>query len=285
MPPDEPNAQWVRATGAGRDAGTALRAALSSGARTIYLPFGIYEIHGNIDVSPAVQRIVGMNSTIHWVPGDSDRSINDPNKGLLRTHNVSTPLLIEKLFFSCPAGHCVAVEHSGSAPLVLRDIVGMGTVFQRNPEAGSLFLSNISGGFSVHVAGHAPVWGRQVDSEGGGARGGTASVRITNDGAPMWLLGLKSEGDNTLVASSGGALTDIVGTLFASLRGASHPLFVSVNSSLVAAGVEIAWKPGASYHTLLLETFKGRDFSVNADMLPPRPQTQGVFLPRIITQN
>jgi len=164
-------------------------------------------------------------------------------------------------------------------------LVAMGTIFQRNLEAGPLYLSNISGGFLVHVSGRSPVWGRQVDTEGGGARGGTGSVRITNDGAPMWLLGLKSEGDNTVVASSNGAVTDIVGILFASLKGASQPLFASVDSKLVAAGVEVAWKPGASYHTILLETFNNRESTVTADMLPPRPQTQGVLLPRVITQN
>jgi hypothetical protein len=169
--------------------------------------------------------------------------------------------------------------------LVLRDIVGMGTPFQRNPEGGPLFLSDISGGFLVHVAGRSPVWGRQVDTEGGGARGGSGSVRITNDGAPMWLLGLKTEGDNTVVASTGGAVTDVVGVLFASLRGASQPLFTTVDSRLVAAGVEVAWKPGASYHTILVDTQSGRETTVTADSFPPRPQTQGILVPRVITQN
>jgi len=284
LPTEDPTAKWVAAA-SGVDATASFRAALASGARTIYLPFGVYDIRGNLDVPPSVQRIVGMNSTIRWMPSGADRTVDDPTKGLLRSHNTAAPLLIEKLFFLCPAGRHVAIEDSGSAPLVLRDLVAMGTIFQRNLEAGPLYLSNISGGFLVHVSGRSPVWGRQVDTEGGGARGGTGSVRITNDGAPMWLLGLKSEGDNTVVASSNGAVTDIVGILFASLKGASQPLFASVDSKLVAAGVEVAWKPGASYHTILLETFNNRESTVTADMLPPRPQTQGVLLPRVITQN
>lgn len=292
-PADEPNKKWVgvanrqdqQAGVTGADATAALKAALASGVHTIYLPFGVYEIRGNIDIPPTVQRIVGMNSMIHWVPSGADRAADDPAKGLLRTHNTAGPLLIEQLYFSCPAGRHVAIEDEGSAPLVLRDIVGMGTLFQRNPEGGPLFLSDISGGFLMHVAGRSPVWGRQIDTEGGGARGGTGSVRITNDGAPMWLLGLKSEGDNTLVASTGGAVTDVVGVLFASLRAASQPLFTTVDSRLVAAGVEVAWKPGASYHTILVDTQNGRETTVNADTFPPRPQTQGILVPRVITQN
>jgi hypothetical protein len=249
------------------------------------VPFGVYDVRANLDVPPTVQRIVGMNSVIRWLPSGANPAVDDPAKGLFRTHNTAAPLLIEKLFFSCPAGHHVAIEHSGSAPLVLRDIVGMGTIFQRDPDGGALYLSNISGGFLLRVAGRAPVWGRQVDTEGGGARGGTGSVRIANDGAPMWLLGLKSEGDNTLVSSSGGAVTDIVGTLFASLRGSSLPLFDSVDSRLDATGVEVAWKPGASYRIILRETHNNQETTVNADTFPKRPQTQGVILPRVITQN
>jgi hypothetical protein len=295
LPTEDPIASWVSvasflgrealADGAGLDATAAFRAALASGSRTIYVPFGVYEIRGNLEIPAGVQRIVGMNSTIRWLPSGASQAVDDPKKGLFRTHNTAAPLLIEKLFFSCPAGRHVAIEHSAPGALVLRDLVGMGTVFERDAEGGALYLSDISGGFLLHVAGHSPVWGRQVDTEGGGARGGTGSVRITNDGAPMWLLGLKSEGDNTLVASSGGAVTDILGVLFASLRGASQPLFQSIDSHLDAAGVEVAWKPGASYHTILLETLNGRETSISADTFPPRPQTQGVLLPRVITQN
>ena len=295
LPVVEPTASWAgvgqahgqeaQAGLAGVDSTAALKAALASGAHTIYLPFGVYDIRANLDIPASVQRIVGMNSTLRWLPSGADRTVDDPAKGLLRSHNTAAPLLIEKLFIVCPAGRHVAIEDSGSAPLVLRDIVGMGTVFQRNPEGGALYLSNISGGFLVHIAGKAPVWGRQVDTEGGGARGGTGSVRIVNDGAPMWVLGLKSEGDNTLIASSNGAVTDILGTLFASLRGSSLPLFDSVDSRVSATGVEVAWKPGASYHTILTETSNGRQNTVTADTLPPRPQTQGVLVPRVITQN
>jgi hypothetical protein len=295
LPPEDPVASWasvaaflgreVRADGAAVDATAAFRAAFASGSRTIYVPFGVYEIHGNLDIPPSVQRIVGMNSTIRWVPSGENPAIDDPKRGLFRTHNTAVPLLIEKLFFSCPAGRHVAIEHASAGPLVLRDIVGMGTIFERDADGGALHLSDISGGFLLHVAGRSPVWGRQVDTEGGGARGGTGSVRIANDGAPMWLLGLKSEGDNTLVASSGGAVTDILGALFMSLRAATQPLFQSIDSRLDASGVEVAWKPGASYHTILLESLNGREITVTADAFPPRPQTQGVLVPRVITQN
>ena len=135
------------------------------------------------------------------------------------------------------------------------------------------------------MAGRAPVWGRQVDTEGGGARGGAVgNARIVNDGAPMWLLGLKSEGDNTLIASSGGAVTDVLGVLFASLRGATLPLFTSVDSRLQATGAEVAFKPDANYKAILVETSIKGARTLSADVLPRRAKTTGVLIPRITTQ-
>ena len=295
VPVAEPVDRWVSvarfANGAERvgeegiDATAAVKAAFASGAHTVYFPFGVYELHANIDVPPdSAPGRRHESRTIRWVPSGTDRGIDDPAKGLFRSHNASDGLLIEKLFFLSPRGHHAAVEHVGAGPLVLRDIVGMGVVFQRDAEAGPLYLTNVSGGFSVRVAGRAPVWGRQVDTEGGGARGGSVSVRIANDGSPMWLLGLKSEGDNTLVASSGGAVTDVVGVLFESLRGSTLPLFSTTDSRLQATGVEVAFKPDAVYTTILQETIGGAERTLMAESLPRRPKTTGVLVPRAITQ-
>jgi hypothetical protein len=294
LPASDPPARWANVASFagpgehlgedGADATAALRAAFASGAHTVFFPFGIYTIKANIDIPPNVQRIVGMNSTIVWTPSGTDRALDDPASGLLRTRNREDSLLIEKFFFLFPKGGRVAIEHAGSGALVIRDVVGMGAVFQRDSQGGPLYASNLSGGFLLKVSGNAPVYGRQVDTEGGGARGGTAKVRITNDGAPMWILGLKSEGNNTLVASSDGAVTDILGTLVAPLTSASVPLFTTADARLQATGVEIAFKPDTTYQWLLQGSMKGVDVSVPAERMPARPTTQGIFFPRIVSE-
>jgi hypothetical protein len=293
LPPADPPDRWVSvgsfaAAGEhlgepGVDATTAVKAAFASGARTVFFPFGVYALKGNLDVPPTLQHIVGMNSTLLWTPSGADRSLEDPMHGLLRIHNSRDSTLIEKCFFEFPKGIRVAIEDSAAAPLVIRDIVAMGAIIERDAEGGPLYASNINGGFLLQISGSAPVYGRQVDTEGGGARGGSAKVRITNEGAPMWILGLKSEGNNTLVASSGGAVTDILGTLVAPLTGASVPLFSTVDARLHATGVEIAFKPEATYQWLLQRSVKGAAASVAADRMPPRPPTQGIFFPRIVS--
>jgi hypothetical protein len=287
LPPEEPGSAWVSVADfahgatpgeASVDPTAALRAAFAAGAHTIYMPFGIYPVHGNLEIPPSVWHIVGMNSVLVC----TDRAENDADKGLLRAHPAGVALLIEKLVIQC-GGARVAIEHAGVGALVIRDVVAMGATLSRDANGGPLYLNNVSGGFLVRVSGRAPVFGRQVDTEGGGSRGGVVKVRITNDGAPMWLLGLKSEGDNTLVAGSNGAVTDILGALVYPLTRASAPLFSSIDSRLQATGVEIAFKPEAVYRTVLQGANGGLDISQSADGLPARPPTQGVFLPRIIT--
>lgn len=287
LPPEEPESSWVSVADfahgalpgeATVDATEALRATFASGAHTIYLPFGIYPVHGSIEIPASVRRIVGMNSILLC----ADRAGNDPAKGLLRAHPSGAGLLIEKLVIQC-RGAPVAIEHADGGALVIRDVVAMGATLSRDADGGPLYLNDVSGGFLVRVSGRAPVFGRQVDTEGGGARGGVVKVRISNDGAPMWLLGLKSEGDNTLIASSHGAITDILGALVCPLTAATAPLFSSADSRLQATGVEIAFKPEAVYRTVLQGANGSLDISQSADGLPPRPPTQGVFFPRIIT--
>ena len=292
LPPTDPPANWVNIAsflqGANADGmpvniTAAMKAAFASGARTLYLPFGVYVLTANLDIPPTVQRIVGMNSTIVWRPG-ADPGADAAPPGLLRTHN-SGPLLIEKLVFSFPAAHHIAVQVSGTGPVMLRDIVGLGALFTRDAGGGPLWLNDISGGFLLQVSGRAPVWGMQVDSEGGGARGGLPSIRITNNGAAMWLLGLKSEGNNTLVSSTDGAVTDILGVLCSPLTGATLPLFQASNARLNATGLELAWSPAATYRGILLQSQGAADSTVGADRFPPRPQTQGIFLPRVSTDD
>ena len=292
LSPPEPASRWVSAAtylqGAapgdtGIDVTAALKAAFASGAHTVYLPFGVYVLTADLDVPSSVQHIVGMNSTIVWRPTGNHAADAAPS-GLLRTHNTG-PLLIEKLVFSFPAGHHVAVEVSGTGPVVLRDIVGLGALFTRDATGGPLWLNDISGGFLLQIAGRSPVWGIQVDTEGGGARGGLPSVRITNNGAAMWLLGLKSEGNNTLVAASGGAVTDILGVLCSPLGSATMPLFQASNAQLSATGLELAWTPAATYRDILQQIQGASDSTLDANQFPPRPQTQGIFLPRVITSD
>jgi hypothetical protein len=267
------------------DSTAAFSAAFASGAGTIYLPFGVYVINGNIKVPATVHHIVGMNSII--TPAPVTRSANfSKTAGIFQTQNTKLPLLIEKIVFNSTTGLQLAVEDMGTTPLMLRDIVGMGVSFQRDSAAGDLYVEDVSGGFLMTLNGAAPVWGAQVDSEGGLYRGGsTAGVRIANNGAPLYILGAKSEGDNILVANTNGAITDILGAFQSPDGTGTVAMYTNTNSKLQVTGVEYSYLTTNNYSTVLVDTEGAVQKTTLATSMPARPGTTGFFIPQILGGN
>jgi hypothetical protein len=224
------------------DATDALRQAFASGASTIYLPHGTYAIRDGIEIPASVQRIVGMNSTMRVLTQRTPSFAR--TSGMLRAAGSGAPLFIERLAFdNSNLGAQVAVELSGGRDLVMRDIVSAGvTMLDRTAAGGRAFLENMCCGL-LKLAGPQPVYARQFNTEGGG-------TRITNDGSPLAILGLKTEGITTVLDNRAGARTDIFGGLVYIVRdgvGPETPAIRNSNSWLSAALVEESLRSGSRY--------------------------------------
>jgi|GEM_PF-6644022 len=77
------------------------------------------------------------------------------------------------------------------------------------PGAGNVFIENCTMNASFFVPGQK-VWARQFNPEAiGGAR--ADSGLVVNDGADLWVLGMKTEGTWTVVRSVNGARTELLG--------------------------------------------------------------------------
>lgn len=255
-PPAPVSKRWVAVKNKG-DATAAIRAAFASGAATIYFPHGIYHVNGNIDVPPTVRRIVGMMSTLRLVGARAPGFKREA--GIFR---VRGGLQIEKLAFdNTGMGKQVAVEALGVQAVVLRDVVGMGvTTLKRTQHAGKAFIENTCCGL-MEFDGPQGVWARQLNSEGGG-------TRIRNNGAPLWLLGIKTERNCTVLDGRNGAVSEILGGLLYMVRtdGDDLPAFYNEKSKLLVSYAEEAFDEKAVYKTHLM----GDAQSVTADTLPPR---------------
>jgi hypothetical protein len=247
----------------GRDETAAIRQAFASGADTIYFPHGSYLISDNIAVPSTVQRIVGMMSTIGAFSGRQATFRRD--RGMFEVFNQAHPMTIEHLTFDHSGlGDQVAVEAQGSQPIVLRDVVGAGvTTLLRPVNAGKAFVEDTCCG-TIDVSGDAGVWLRQVDSEGSG-------TRIVNHGAPLWILGAKTEGNCTVVDNDKGQ-TEIMGGLLYIVHGAeaATPAFRDRDGRLYIAYAEEAFKRTEVYQTHVVVSEKDRITTVVADDLPPR---------------
>lgn len=248
--PSPPTNEWVSvarfgATGdPSQDATGALRAAFASGAAVIYLPNGTYAVSANIDVPASVERIVGMNSTI--VPYSPRPWTFSRTDGIFRVATAGAPLTVERLAFdTAGTGLQVGVELSGSRDVVLRDVVSAGvTMLDRRATGGRAFLDNMCCGL-LRITGAQPVFARQFDSEG-------TTTRVINQGSPLVILGLKTEGVTTILDNQAGAHSEIFGGLIYVVRDgadASVPAFRNVGSWLSATLVEESLRSGSRYQT------------------------------------
>jgi hypothetical protein len=245
-----------------QDITEALRRAMATGASTIYLPYGRYIISDGIEIPPTVRRIVGMNSSLTVTPGRKPEFSRDT--GMFRIDRPGQPLLIERLAFDMTdLGDQLAIGLSAKRDVTLRDIVTAGTsLIDRRGDGGRVFIEDVCCG-SLHIAGSAAVFARQLDTEGG-------DTRILNEGSPLVILGLKTEGDCTVLDNRDGARSSILGGLLYIVGDADPkvPAFRNANAVLEATFVEEAFSAAKRYTVYLRDHDRRRD--VDAANYPTR---------------
>jgi hypothetical protein len=267
-PPDDSPASWANVMsfaptpGDKPDITEALRRAMASGASTIYLPYGSYTITDGLSVPPSVRRIIGFNASITVKPERKPAFARDT--GMLRVDQPGPPLTMEDVVFDMTnLGDQLAVQQTAARDLVLRDIVTAGTsLLQRGPSGGRTFIEDVCCG-TMHIAGPAPVYARQFDTEGGGSR-------IVNDGSPLVVLGIKTEGDCTVLDNRQGAHSTILGGLLYIVSDATPPVpaFRNAGGWLQASFLEESFRAPSSYRVYLDDVSAHRE--VPASDFPAR---------------
>lgn len=190
----------------------AIQAAMDSGKSTIYFPKGRYFLKNTIFVRGNVRRIMGMSSTV----APSFGTFNDVNnpKPFFRIEPVNTDaVIVENLGFSklhqaSPSPGAIFFEHASPQKLVLRDTRFGGEYksgYRNTMGAGFLFIENVIGE-KWQFDHPQTVWARQLNTEG-------SSQKIVNNGAKLWILGIKTEGTNTVIETKGGGQTELLGGL------------------------------------------------------------------------
>ncbi len=268
--PDDPATSWVNvlrfanSAPGDRDITQALRQATASGASTIYLPYGRYTISDVIDIPPGVRRIVGMNASITVRPERNPKFAR--TSGMFRVSEAGPPLTIERVAFDMTnLGDQLAVEQLAQRDLVLRDIVTAGTaLLDRKSAGGRTFIEDVCCG-KLSMSGPAPVYARQLDTEGG-------ETRILNQGSPLTILGLKTEGDCTVLDNRSGAVSRILGGLIYVVHDANAavPAFRNTDATLQASFVEESFGATSRYGTYLIDTGGGQTRQTPAAGFPAR---------------
>jgi len=249
--PWEPPEKWVSPLAYGgrpdddTDDSDAIQKAIDSGAATVYLPRGLWRIGRPVVVRGKLRRLVGCRGTIDTIgarqrdepllriadgdgPVDIER-LNGPWHG--------TPVLVSETRRTVTVRHCgnVSMSFSGGGEVFLDDVVN-------NPGARFEFRG-------------VSAWARQFNAEPRG-------LHVLNDGARLWILGIKTESEGTLIETRSGGSTELLGGLSYTSGGSGGvPMFVVKDAKLSVAIMEVCWDD-RYYRTIVRETRRGetRDF-------------------------
>lgn len=251
----------------GADSTAAFQAAFNSAARVIYIPTGQYAVSKPFVVADNIERIEGMFSVINI--GNDPHPIAGIPSALFRTGVArAKPLFIRRLIVERRGNMATVVDHAANAPLIMSDIVALfgAGLLHRRATGGPVFADNTSAGHT-QVSGSAGLWFRQLNAEG-------PTIRISNDGAPLWILGAKTEQTNTLIQSTNGANTEVVGGFIYRVFGGptQMPAFVNKDGRLAISYAEESFRPDAIYTVHLDSSVDGKETLVRADDLPRRGQ-------------
>ncbi|MEO0483318.1 MAG: glycosyl hydrolase family 28-related protein [Planctomycetota bacterium] len=243
----EPPALWadVTAFGAvandGLDDSAGIQAAIDSGARTVFLPAGRYEIGSTLLLRGSVERIHGM-----WSNLDVIEPLASSNAAVFRADGATSEPLVVLEQFDINGG-AVAIEHAGVGTLVGRNLA-TGSV--RVNGTGPYFLEDAGSG-PHYIGPGATAYFRQVNPE-------NAGTKIINDGGTLVVLGLKTEKEGTAISTINGGTTELLGGLVYPVQSLplEQPMFEVIDSSFSAIIGESSFS-GTSNHNVVVEVTRG----------------------------
>lgn len=229
--------------GSENDASGAIQQAIDSGATTVYLPRGNYQIGHTITIRGNVRRILGCKANLNIVAPLSGQA-----EPVFRFVAGSQPAVtIEGINTDFSSGPFFFVEDNAARTLVLRRLAinfqGADAFHGHGP--GMVFIEDVVGRYFRFA--RETVWARQFNPEGDG-------LHVLNDGGTLWILGLKTEGGGTLLETRNGGRTELLGSFsYATDEGKLAPMFVVDNSLATFSFSEVCYS-GDPFITIVRET-------------------------------
>ncbi len=189
---------WVNVTEFGakpndkKDDGLAIQQAIDSGGETIYLPTGNYQSEQTIIIRGNVRRIFGLNARLVF---------NVPNKPGFILKDGKYDAVAVDIQGNYGNKSSYWVEHASKRTLLL----GSGSYINTVP-GGKVFIEDLVA--TPFVFDRQKVWVRQINTESY-----KDNPHIVNKGSDLWILGLKTEKDRTIIGTYEGGRTEVFGGL------------------------------------------------------------------------
>lgn len=223
--------------------GEYIQNAIDSGKSTVYIPSGFYLITEPIIVRGNVRRIISPGCRIgiafdgNLPNGTPPEAIFDIREGVYDTVEIRKVNI-----WNNGREHLSAyAKHTSDRTLVLRDIDCNG--FINTIDSGDLFLENFA---ADHFDFKYPqnVWARQFNLElVYDQNNGSTYRKCLNNGGQLWVLGLKTEHQGTIIETTNGGRTEVLGGLLYPLEfdSASVPAFISEDSFVSLSYATVAY--------------------------------------------
>jgi hypothetical protein len=159
-------------------------------------------------------------------------------------------VVIERIETDFSGGPFYFIEHASKRTLVLSSIAVnfQGAASYRNTGTGDLFIEDVVGGDWVFKK--QRVWARQFNIENEG-------THVRNIGGSLWILGLKTERGGTLIETTQGGKTELLGGFcYTTTAGKLAPMFV-IDESSASITIGESCFTGDPFLTLVREKRKG----------------------------
>ncbi|MEM1441088.1 MAG: glycosyl hydrolase family 28-related protein [Verrucomicrobiota bacterium] len=202
---------------------------------------GTYRLNGEFEIGGSIRRLQGAGSFL----------LHGKEEGILfKVIDGDTEVVNFDLFCkSLSPNYRIKIENASSRTLVL-DCV-RGELIASGP--GRTFLTDSCHEVDITNP-DAQVWARQLNSES------KEAIANYNQGGTLWVLGMKSEKTPTLIATSGGGRTEVLGTwaYVISKTPPENPLWIIEESEASFAGI-VQWHHQRKFYDTLVRETQGDD--------------------------
>ena len=244
----EPIADWAIPEATQDDDTKAIQAAMNSGAKTIFFPGNRnYKISNTIEVPSSVRRIVAQQSGIEG----TEIFVNQPM--LKIAGNTSKPITIEGVSLGAWPYSITAFEVACDRPVYFKYsnfIAAKNSIVTASDWSGEIFLDEYLG--TLQLSGNGSAWIRQWNPENNPFEPATSDSQLTyavNDGAKLWILGMKTEAPAIHIVTKNKGQTELLGGFFRDHFSPSEyqpevPYLITEDASVSASYLQYANAPG-----------------------------------------
>ncbi len=230
-----PVEDWIQVDGSGPDDTAAIQAAIDSGKPIVYFNSEEYQISAPIELRGNVQALMGLGASSLKTVG----KLRESDQPVFRLVEGSQPTVwIEG--FETDLAQAFLVEQAATRSLVLRNLGAGG--YRNLAEGSKLFIENVAG-WRWYFR-NQQVWARQLNTEASSESG---AINIDNEGADVWILGLKTERDIPIITTHTGGKTELLGGFLYGNRNIEDGTAAFINEeadqSLVFASYNYPFEP------------------------------------------